>query len=173
MGVIVWFYVCSRLSAFACVCLRSGRPVREPEIFVCLRLFAFVGVCQTPPPPPLYTPPLRLPHPDNENRFLASNTKILQGILGGNQEEILDSCKLQRNIKRRPLQKSEGNFSERVPGWIWPWIFLWIFSGLFSWRNRRKKSTQKFTAIFKSEFGSFGAQIHTARIRPWKLQQNP
>ena len=41
--------------------------------------------------------------------------------------------------------------------------FWWLFS---LEKNRRKKSTKKSTAIFKSEFGSFGAKIHTARIRP-------
>ena len=48
--------------------------------------------------------------------------------------------------------------------------FLVDFFGPFSLeKNRRKKSTQKSTAIFKSEFGSFGAKIHTARIRPWQI----
>ena len=37
------------------------------------------------------------------------------------------------------------------------------------WKNRRKKSTPKSTAKFKSEFGSFVARIHCARIRPLKL----
>ena len=34
------------------------------------------------------------------------------------------------------------------------------------WKNRTKKSTQKSTAKFKSEFGSFAAKAHTARIWP-------
>ena len=45
-------------------------------------------------------------------------------------------------------------------------FFGGFFPAFFLGKNRRKKSTQKSTAIFKSEFGSFGAKIHTARIRP-------
>ena len=41
--------------------------------------------------------------------------------------------------------------------------FWRTFSALFPWR---KKSTQKSTQKSKSAFGSFGAKIHTARIRP-------
>ena len=37
---------------------------------------------------------------------------------------------------------------------------------LFLGENRRKRTTQKSTAKFKSEFGSFVAKIHTARIWP-------
>ena len=70
-------------------------------------------------------------------------------------------------VKKRLLQKSEGNFSEQSPGWILRGIFWWIFSGLFPWTKQEKKSTKKSTAKFKSEFGSFAAKIHTARIRPW------
>ena len=41
---------------------------------------------------------------------------------------------------------------------------------IFSWtKNRRKKSTKNSTAKFKSEFGSFAAKIHTARIWPWRF----
>ena len=41
------------------------------------------------------------------------------------------------------------------------------FFGPFSLEKKQEKnSTQKSTAKFKSEFGSFVAEIHTARIRP-------
>ena len=43
---------------------------------------------------------------------------------------------------------------------------LWGDSGARK-KNRRKNPPQKSTAIFKSEFGSFTAKIHTARIWPW------
>ena len=33
--------------------------------------------------------------------------------------------------------------------------------------RKRKNSTKRSTAKFKSEFGSFAARLHTARIRPW------
>ena len=36
------------------------------------------------------------------------------------------------DIKKRLLQKSEGNLAERSPGWILRGIFWWIFSGLLS-----------------------------------------
>ena len=41
-----------------------------------------------------------------------------------------------------------------------------IFPGLSAWKNRRKNPVQKSTATIKSEFGSFEAKIHTARISP-------
>ena len=41
--------ISSRLSAFAHVCLRFGSYCREPEICVCVRLFAFVAFANTPP----------------------------------------------------------------------------------------------------------------------------
>ena len=79
-----------------------------------------------------------------------------------------------RIIKKGLLQKSEGNFSERSPGWILPWIFfLWgSFWGAFFClaKKEEKKSTQKSTAKFKSEFGSFAAKIYPARIGPWRIK---
>ena len=44
-----------------------------------------------------------------------------------------------------------------------------LFGAFFLGKNRTKKSTRKSTAKFKSEFGSFGAKIHTARIWAWKF----
>ena len=71
-------------------------------------------------------------------------------------------------IKKRLLQKSEGNFSNKVPGEFS--VFFWggggFFRAFFLRKNRRKKSTKKSTAKLKSDFGSFAAKIHTARIRP-------
>ena len=48
--------------------------------------------------------------------------------------------------------------------------FLVDFFGPFSLEKAGgKKSTPKSTAKFKSEFGSFAAKIHTARIWPWLI----
>ena len=46
------------------------------------------------------------------------------------------------SIKKRLLQKSEGNFSEQSPGWILRGIFWWIFRAFFLWKNRRKNPRQ-------------------------------
>ena len=44
------------------------------------------------------------------------------------------------------------------------------FLGPFSLeKNKRKKSTQKSTAKFKSELGSFTAKVHAARFWPWVI----
>ena len=57
-----------------------------------------------------------------------------------------------------------GEFS-RTKSWVnFAGDFRWIFSGLFPLEKNRKKIS---TAKFKSEFGSFAAKIHTARIWPW------
>ena len=69
-------------------------------------------------------------------------------------------------FEKRLLQKSEGNFSERVPVWILV-FFVVDFLGLFPFKKSTQKSTQKSTAKCKSEFGSFAAKIHTARTCPW------
>ena len=49
------------------------------------------------------------------------------------------------------------------PGRILRGFFGGFFRAFFLGKNRRKTSTQKSTVIFKSEFGSFAAKIHTAR----------
>ena len=56
------------------------------------------------------------------------------------------------NVKKRLLGESYGGF----------------FGAFFLGKNRRKKSTKKIHGKVKSEFGSFAAKIHTARIRPWE-----
>ena len=60
----------------------------------------------------------------------------------------------------------------RTKSWVnFAGDFWWTFSGPFSLENnRRKESTQKSTAKFKSEFGSFVAKIHAARTRPWLIR---
>ena len=70
-------------------------------------------------------------------------------------------------LKKGLLQKSDGNFSGQMSGWILRGIFRCSFWGLFPWKKPWKKSTEKSTGKFKIEFGSFAAKIHTARICPW------
>ena len=74
-------------------------------------------------------------------------------------------------VKKRLVQKSEGNFSEQSPGWILREIFRWIFLAFFLGKKKTggKNPQTKSTAKFKSELGSFAAKIHTARIRPWNF----
>ena len=55
-------------------------------------------------------------------------------------------------LKRRLLQKSEGNFSEQSPRWILRGIFQWIFSGPFPWKQE-EKPTQKSTAKSNQKLG--------------------
>ena len=62
-------------------------------------------------------------------------------------------------VKRRPLQKSEGNF------FVCGGFFGGFFFGPFPWR-KQEKSTPKSTAKFKSEFGSFAAKIGALRKGP-------
>ena len=76
---------------------------------------------------------------------------------------------LRQLVKKRLLQKSEGNFAKQSHGWILRGIFWWIFWGLFPWKKMRKKSTSKF----KSEFGIFAAKIHTAGIWPLTIGNCP
>ena len=45
--------------------------------------------------------------------------------------------------KKGLLQKSEGNFSDRIPRWILQGIFWWIFSGLFPWKKTGGKHPPK------------------------------
>ena len=61
-------------------------------------------------------------------------------------------------LKRRLLQKSEGNFSDRIPGWILPWIFWWIFSGLFPWKKQEEKIHQKIHGNFQIRILEFRGQ---------------
>ena len=61
-------------------------------------------------------------------------------------------------LKRRLLQKSEGNFSDRIPGWILPWIFWWIFSGLFAWKKQEEKIHQKIHGNFQIRIWEFWGQ---------------
>ena len=70
-------------------------------------------------------------------------------------------CRNPRGISRT---KSQVNFVRD--------FLLWVFFGLFLGKNRRKESTQKSTAKFKSEFGSFAAKFHTARIRRWDFEHS-
>ena len=44
----------------------------------------------------------------------------------------------EQRIKKRLLQKSEGNFFEQSPRWILRGIFWWIFQAFFLGKNRRK-----------------------------------
>ena len=67
-------------------------------------------------------------------------------------------------LKKRLLQKSERIFPTKFLGEFCGGFFCGFFGAFFLGRNRRKKSTQKSMAKFKSEFGSFAAKIHTARI---------
>ena len=60
-----------------------------------------------------------------------------------------------------------GIFPNEFPGEFCSGFFAGFFRAFFLGQNRRKKTTQKPTAIFKSEFGSSRAKVHTARIRPW------
>ena len=64
-------------------------------------------------------------------------------------------------VKTRLLQKSEANLSKLISGWI--------LRGIFDrfWGAWRKKSAQKSTPNFKSEFGSLAAKIDAARFWLW------
>ena len=71
------------------------------------------------------------------------------------------------NIKKRLLQKSEGNFSEhKVLGELFGGFLGGFFGPFFIGKNRRKKFHLKSTAKFTPELGSFAAKIHSARIWP-------
>ena len=74
----------------------------------------------------------------------------------------------QRNNASREgfCRNPRGIFPTEFPGEFCRGFFGGFFRAFFLGKNRRKKSTKKSTAIFKSEFGRFGAKIHTARIRP-------
>ena len=82
-------------------------------------------------------------------------------------------CVRDWSIKKRPLQESEGNFPSKVPGEFWG-EFLVDFFGPFSLNKKQAKKfpKKKSTAKLKSEFGSFAARIHTARLWPWYLASN-
>ena len=58
-----------------------------------------------------------------------------------------------QQLKKRFLQKCKENFSEKKRG--------------------NKKNTPNLTAKFESEFGSFAAEIHTARIRSLQKRKRP
>ena len=94
---------------------------------------------------------------------------------------------LPRSLQRSPhLTRKDGFFQEKASAEIrgeffrtksrvnFVGDFLVDFSGLFPLekrafflgKKRRRKSTKKSTTKFTSEFGSFVAKIHTARIRP-------
>ena len=68
----------------------------------------------------------------------------------------------------------EEKASAENPRGIFPtesWVkfagdFLVDFLGVFLRKKQEEKSTKKSTAKFKSEFGSFKAKIHIARIWP-------
>ena len=93
-----------------------------------------------------------LPIPPNEH------------VEDGRASESNAWCSPEHTFKRRLLQKSEGNFSNKFPGEFAGdlWVDFW---GLFLGKktegyNPPKKSTAKL----KSEFGSYADKIHTARI---------
>ena len=50
-------------------------------------------------------------------------------------------------INTRKLQKSEGNFSKRIPGWILAWIFFGIFGQIRIWEFHGQKSTLQESAL--------------------------
>ena len=79
------------------------------------------------------------------------------------QTRLVHTPSIHYLLKKRPLQKSEGNVSEQISGRILRAIFGWIFWAPFPGKTW-EKPTPKSTAKFKSNFGSFVAKIHTARI---------
>ena len=89
-----------------------------------------------------------------------------------------------RHLMWKPSATSSRKYSRkgfcRNPRGIYPTKTLGEFCGasfggffgaFFLGRNRTIKSTQKSTAKFESEFGSFAVKIHNARIWPWIFGQ--
>ena len=101
--------------------------------------------------------------------FLKGDSSKSMAAMVGPHPHPQETSQQPHFFKERLLQKSEGNFSDQNSGWILWGLFWWIFLGgaFFPWEKKDKKSTQKSTAKFKPEFGSFAAKSHTARIWPW------
>ena len=57
----------------------------------------------------------------------------------------------------------------QTKSWVNFAFFLVAFPAFFLGKKQEEKSTQKSTAKFKSEFGSFAAKIHSARIWLWEI----
>ena len=73
---------------------------------------------------------------------------------------------MEKHSRKGFCRNPRGIFLKKVPSDFFGGFFGGFFGAFFLGKKQEKESTHKSTAIFKSKFGSFGAKIHTARIRP-------